>query len=127
MEQAKPTMAECLDTIKKMHEGPKAVMPQVVTKQNARFLYLLTRLSFSEDIPILIDLINYEKSASKNPTASLEIFLWLLGEKGEFPVGSPEDGKFYWRTELRKKLKDAGIIKDQRRAGRPPKKQSNEK
>jgi len=37
------------------------------------------------------------------------IFLWLLGEKDDFHAPSTYDAKFYWRSDLRDKLKQAGI------------------
>ena len=33
-----------------------------------------------------------------------EIFQWLLGERGDFPERNPDQGLFWWRTELRKRL-----------------------
>jgi len=39
-----------------------------------------------------------------------KIFKWLLGEgDSDFRQGEPNEGKYYWRKELRKKLDD---IKD---------------
>lgn len=34
------------------------------------------------------------------------IFKWLLGEDGDFPLRTADEGVFYWRTELRKRLKN---------------------
>lgn len=36
-----------------------------------------------------------------------DIFAWLLGEKGEFPMKPENGGNYWWRTELRRKINRA--------------------
>lgn len=39
-----------------------------------------------------------------------DIFKWLLGINGCFPSGQTTEGRYYWRTPLRERLKKAGLL-----------------
>jgi hypothetical protein len=65
--------------------------------------------------PYIIVSVKNSIRKPKNKTKSYEqkakkIFKWLLGENGFFPQYYAGAGHYYWRTELRKRLKKAGII-----------------
>lgn len=57
--EKKPTIEQCLTAIKELNND----IPQSeeLLKQKANWLYLLNRLSFWEDLPILLDIVKYER------------------------------------------------------------------
>jgi hypothetical protein len=59
MDKSKPTIEQCLATIRELNKD--VPQPEELLKQKANWLYLLNRLSFWDDIPVLMDIVNYER------------------------------------------------------------------
>ncbi len=57
-EETKPTMKDCLEAVIKINEGVPNT--QELLMQKARWLYMMHRLNFWNDMPILLDIIKYE-------------------------------------------------------------------
>ena len=68
MEHKKPTIETCLETIKGICEGKNFTEEQL--KHRARILFLLNRLDFFDDMPILFEEINYQRELAKNKIES---------------------------------------------------------
>ncbi len=58
-----PSLETCIKTVREINKNNPLATEEVII-QNARWLYFINRLSFWEDIPVLIDLIKYEKQKS---------------------------------------------------------------
>jgi hypothetical protein len=56
--ETKPTIEECLATIRELNKGNNESEENL--KHKANWLYMLNRLKFWEDMPVLIELIQYE-------------------------------------------------------------------
>ena len=58
MEHKLPTIEECLATIRELNKGNSESEENL--KHKANWLYMLNRIKFWDDMPILIELIQYE-------------------------------------------------------------------
>jgi hypothetical protein len=58
MEHKLPTIEECLATIRELNKENNETEENL--KHKANWLYMLNRLKFWDDMPILIELIQYE-------------------------------------------------------------------
>lgn len=56
--ETKPTIEECLATIRELNKGNNESEENL--KHKANWLYMLNRLKFWEDMSVLIELIQYE-------------------------------------------------------------------
>lgn len=68
MEQEKITLDKCLETVKSLNEGiliDGKPQTEGFLLQKARYLYLINRLDLLKDIPVLVDLIKYERENYK--------------------------------------------------------------
>lgn len=55
-----PTIEECLKVVKQLNEKPNPNATEVELKHKANLLYLLNRLNFWEDVPILLEFVKHE-------------------------------------------------------------------
>jgi hypothetical protein len=56
--ETKPTIEECLATIRELNKQNEQTEEQL--KHKANWLYMLNRLKFWEDMPVMIEIIQYE-------------------------------------------------------------------
>lgn len=61
-----PTIQACLATIKEICAGKNISEEEL--KHRARLLYLMNRLSFWNDLPVLLEEINYQRSKNNAST-----------------------------------------------------------
>jgi len=59
MEEQKPTIKKCLEVVRELNKGLPATEEQL--KDKANWLYMLNRLSFFDDIPILLEIVFYDR------------------------------------------------------------------
>lgn len=53
-----PTIEECLKVVKEINDGSSQTEEEL--KHKANWLYMLNRLNFWQDMPILIEIIQHE-------------------------------------------------------------------
>lgn len=63
IEETKPTMSDCLEAVTKINEGIPNTEELLMHK--ARWLYMLNRLNFWNDMPVMLDIIKYEIEVKK--------------------------------------------------------------
>jgi hypothetical protein len=56
--ETKPTIEECLETIRHLNKQNQQTEEEL--KHKANWLYILNRLNFWEDMPVMIQMIQYE-------------------------------------------------------------------
>ena len=56
--ETKPTIEECLATIRELNKQNQQTEEQL--KHKANWLYMINRLKFWEDVPVMIEIIQYE-------------------------------------------------------------------
>ncbi len=61
--ESKPTIEKCLEVIRELNKD----IPQSeeLIKHKANWLYMLNRLDFWQDMPVLLELIKYKDNGTK--------------------------------------------------------------
>ena len=62
-----------------------------------------------QDLTFCKDRIYHNDIAYLNQTEVIKLAKWLLGTKGSFAPRPANGGLYWWRTELREKLKELGL------------------
>lgn len=68
MEQEKITLEKCLEIVKSLNEGiliEGKPQTEEILLQKARWLYFINRLEFWKEIPVLIDMLKWERENYK--------------------------------------------------------------
>jgi len=63
IQETKPTLNDCLEVVVKINEGIPNTKELLMHK--ARWLYMLNRLSFWNDLPVMLDIIKHEIELEK--------------------------------------------------------------
>lgn len=92
IEEPKPTMTDCLNAVKKINEGTECSDEKI--QHNARWLYMLNRLDFWNDMPVMLDIIKQEVSKKIKNTAEESQQDSNIHEKSVYLVRS-ENGIIY--------------------------------